>query len=99
MSESGFSRRKFLASAATIGAVGAIGVNMLSSCSGPKKPSVALNLPPLLEKAPDGAPIKVGIIGCGGRGSGAMINFLDAGPNLIIHAMGDTFLDNVTACR
>jgi predicted dehydrogenase len=72
---------------------------MLSSCSGPKKTAVALNLPPLLEKAPDGAPIKVGIIGCGGRGSGAMINFLDAGPNLVIHAMGDTFLDNLTACR
>ena len=44
MSESNFSRRKFLASAATIGAVGAIGVNVLSSCSGPKKPAVALNL-------------------------------------------------------
>lgn len=99
MSESNFSRRKFLASAATIGAVGAIGVNVLSSCSVPKKPVVALNLPPLLEKAPDGAPLKVGIIGCGGRGSGAMINFLDAGPNLIVHALGDTFLDNITACR
>ena len=99
MSESNFSRRKFLASAAAVSAVGVVGVNVLSSCSGPKKPEVALNLPPLLELAPDGAPLKVGIIGCGGRGSGAMINFLDAGPNLIVHALGDTFLDNITACR
>lgn len=101
MSESNFSRRKFLANAAAITAVGAVGVNVLSSCAGPasKKPAVALNLPPLLEKAPDGPPLKVGIIGCGGRGSGAMINFLDAGPNLIVHALGDTFLDNITACR
>lgn len=101
MSESNFSRRKFLANAAAITAVGAVGVNVLSSCAGPasKKPAVALNLPPLLEKAPDGPPLKVGIIGCGGRGSGAMINFLDAGPNLIVHALGDTFQDNMTACR
>ncbi len=99
MSESNFSRRKFLANAAAISAVGVIGVNALSSCSGPKKPEVVLNLPPLLEQAPDGPPLKVGIIGCGGRGSGAMINFLDAGPNLIVHALGDTFLDNITACR
>lgn len=99
MSESNFSRRKFLANAAAISAVGVIGVNALSSCSGPKKPEVVLNLPPLLEQAPDGPPLKIGIIGCGGRGSGAMINLLDAGPNLIIHALGDTFLDNITACR
>lgn len=99
MSESNFSRRKFLASAATIGAVGAIGVNVLSSCSGAKKPEVALNLPPLLTVAPDGVPLKVGIIGCGGRGSGAMINFLDAGPNLTVHALGDAFQDNIQACR
>ena len=57
MSESGFSRRKFLASAATIGAVGAIGVNVLSSCSGPQKPEVGdLKLPPLLEIAPMALP-------------------------------------------
>lgn len=99
MSESNFSRRKFLANAAAISAVGVVGVNVLSSCSGPKKADVKLNLPPLLETAPDGAPIKVGVIGCGGRGSGAMINFLDAGPNLIIHALGDTFADNLQACR
>ena len=99
MSESNFSRRKFLANAAAISAVGVVGVNVLTSCSGPQKPEVKLNLPPLLEKAPDGAPIKIGVIGCGGRGSGAMINILDAGPNLVIHALGDTFADNMKACR
>ncbi|MBA4407799.1 MAG: Gfo/Idh/MocA family oxidoreductase [Bacteroidota bacterium] len=99
MSESNFSRRKFLANAAAISAVGVVGVNVLTSCSGPKKPDVVLNLPPLLEKAPDGPPLKVGIIGCGGRGSGAMIDFLNAGPNLIVHSLGDTFQDNITSCR
>lgn len=99
MSDSNFSRRKFISSAAAIGAVGAIGINVLNSCSGPGKPDIKLNLPPLLEQAPDGPPLKVGLIGCGGRGSGAMINMLDAGPNIIIHSMGDTFADNVTSCR
>jgi len=99
MSDSNFSRRKFLASAAAVSAVGIVGANVLSSCSGPKKPDVVLNLPPLLETAPDGAPLKVGVIGCGGRGSGAMIDFLNAGPNLFVHSLGDTFQDNITACR
>ena len=99
MSESNFSRRKFLANAAAISAVGVVGVNVLSSCSGTKKPEVKLNLPPLLKTAPDGAPLKIGVIGCGGRCSGAMINILDAGPNLIIHALGDTFANNLQACR
>jgi len=99
MSESNFSRRKFLASAAAISAVGAIGVNVLSSCSKPKKTDAELKLPPLQEIAPDGAPLKVGVIGCGGRGSGAMIDFLNAGPNLTVHALGDAFQNNIQACR
>ena len=99
MSESNFSRRKFLTNAAALSAAGVIGVNMLSSCSGPKKSNISLVIPPMLEKAPDGIPLKAGLIGCGGRGSGAMIDFLNAGPNLTIHAMGDVFQDRVEECR
>jgi predicted dehydrogenase len=98
MSESNFSRRKFLANAAAIGAVGAIGVNVLASCA-EKKKAIELNLPPLLATAPDGPPIKAGVIGCGGRGSGAAIDFLNAGPNLIIHALGDLLQDRIDECR
>ncbi|MCP4797215.1 MAG: gfo/Idh/MocA family oxidoreductase, partial [Phycisphaeraceae bacterium] len=32
--------------------------------------------------------INVGLIGCGGRGSGAAVNALEAGPDVRIHAMG-----------
>ncbi len=39
------------------------------------------------------------LIGCGGRGTGAAINFLNAGPNLQIVALGDTFQDRVDSCR
>ena len=53
----------------------------------------------MLDQAPDGPVLKAGVIGCGGRGSGAAINFLNAGPNLQITALGDTFQDRVDACR
>ena len=37
--------------------------------------------------------IKVGVIGCGGRGSGAAANALDADKAVRIHALGDVFED------
>jgi predicted dehydrogenase len=39
--------------------------------------------------------IKVGLIGCGGRGSGAARNILQADPNIKLWAMGDTFQDRL----
>lgn len=88
-------RRKFLTDAtlATIGTIGA--ASLLSSCN--KKPKE--KLPVLLTSAPDGKPLKAGLIGCGGRGTGAAINFLDAGPNLQITALGDIFQDQLDNCR
>lgn len=98
MNESNFSRRRFLTNVAAVGAVGAIGVNILTSCS-EKKKAVELHLPPLLSSAPDGPLIKAGVIGCGGRGSGAALDFLSAGPNLVIHALGDVLQDRIDECR
>ncbi|HKL34400.1 MAG TPA: Gfo/Idh/MocA family oxidoreductase [Tangfeifania sp.] len=105
MSENNFSRRKFLAGAAAVGAAGAMGVGTLSSCSTGGSSSGAagnydyekreLNNPPLRDTAPDGQELKAGIIGCGGRGSGAAMNFIDAGPNLTVVALGDVFQDRV----
>ena len=56
-------------------------------------------MPKLLEQAPDGKVIKAGLIGCGGRGTGAAIDFLNAGPNLQIVALGDVFQDKLDSCR
>ncbi len=93
------SRRKFLTNTAlaTIGTIGA--AQIISSCSGktPKKDEV--QLPALLNEAPDGKVLKAGLIGCGGRGTGAALNFLDAGPNLQIVALGDVFQDRLDKCR
>ena len=43
--------------------------------------------------------IRVGVIGCGGRGTGAAHNALDASPDVQIVALGDTFSDRLTSCR
>jgi len=97
--DNSFSRRKFLGSAA-LGTVAAVGASqLLSSCSGPAAPTRAVVLPPLLDQAPDGEPIRAGVIGCGGRGTGAAINFLNSGPNLEIVALGDVFQDRIERCR
>jgi myo-inositol 2-dehydrogenase/D-chiro-inositol 1-dehydrogenase len=97
--DNSFSRRKFLSSAA-LGTVAAVGASqLLSSCSGPAAPTREVYLPPLLDQAPDGEPIRAGVIGCGGRGTGAADNFLNAGPNLEIVALADVFQDRIDNCR
>ena len=39
--------------------------------------------------------LKVGLIGCGGRGSGAAAQALTADPDVILTAMGDVFMDRL----
>jgi len=39
--------------------------------------------------------IRVGVIGCGGRGTGAAIDCLNAAPGVEIVAMGDLFMDRI----
>ena len=84
-----------------MGSIGiAGGIPLLNSCSSPKKDKKAeLTLPVLLDQAPDGKPLKAGLIGCGGRGTGAAMDFLDAGPNLQIVALADVFQDKLDSCR
>lgn len=96
MSDSNFSRRKFIAKT-TAGAIGAAGI--LTSCTSNSQKEQKNQPPALLGKAPDGKILKAGLIGCGGRGTGAAINFLDAGPNLEIVALGDVFQDKIDNCR
>jgi predicted dehydrogenase len=44
-----------------------------------------------------GDTIKVGVIGCGGRGTGAADNVLHAAKNIKLVAMGDAFKDHLTS--
>ena len=43
--------------------------------------------------------IKIGLIGCGGRGCGAALNAMNAGPDVRLAAMADLFDDKVRAGR
>ncbi len=89
------SRRHFLGAVGTVGAVSALGANGPTLFAGQQ----AQKLPRLLDRAPDGDTLRAGLVGCGGRGTGAAINFLDAGPNLEIVALGDVFEDRLNGCR
>ncbi len=97
MKKSSISRRNFLGTAAAVGVAGVVVPTIITSCARETKKVVAV--PTMLDQAPDGPVLKAGVIGCGGRGTGAAINFLSAGPNLQIVALGDTFQDRVDACR
>ena len=50
---------------------------------------------------PKGSPelLRVGVIGCGGRGTGAAINCVDAAPQVKLVALADLFPDHLSASR
>ena len=93
------SRRRFLENTAAIGAIGAIGAGQfIRTCSSETRPG-EVEVPVMLDRAPEGVPLKAGVIGCGGRGTGAAINFLNAGPDLSITAAADVFQDKIDGFR
>jgi predicted dehydrogenase len=93
------SRRRFISGTA-LAAIGTIGsAGLITSCSRNTPAGGEIKLPELLNMAPDGQVLRAGLIGCGGRGTGAAINFLEAGPNLQIVALGDIFQDRLDNCR
>ena len=100
---------KSTALAGAAGMVGTGGAaTLLTSCGGgassnenataankPLKEPGTYYVPELPDMAADGKELKAGIIGCGGRGSGAAMNFLAAANGVSIVALGDTFQDRV----
>ncbi len=92
----GMDRRRFIQNA-TLGAIGVAGtLGVLKSCS---SKNAKQKLPPMLESAPDGRLLKAGVVGCGGRGTGAAINFLNSGNDTHITALADVFQERIDACR
>ena len=93
-------RRGFLKESA-LGVLGTMAVPAIitgcTSTGGEKLKDVVV--PELLDKAPDGRPLKAGLIGCGGRGTGAVMDFLQAGDGLQLVAIGDVLEDKLLACR
>ena len=64
-----FNRREFIG----LGTVAAAG--LLIGCESKKR---SIEIPLFRDQAPDGQPLKAAVVGCGGRGSGAAVNFLNA---------------------
>ena len=98
-----FSRRSFFKSS-VLGAIGTMAIpTAFSSCSSSSSKSTEklkdVVVPEILKAAPDGKRLTAGLVGCGGRGTGAALNFLDAGKDLHITALGDVFKDKLDACR
>ena len=94
------SRRSFFKTSA-LGALGTMSVPaILGGCSSTKDEKLKdVAVPEIRDKAPDGKPLKAGLVGCGDRGTGAAVNFLSAGNDLQITAIGDIFKDRLDRCR
>ena len=110
MKSSKLNRRQFLGSAAALGAattVGTIGAGALSSCAGgeqkakytPLRPASEVYIPSLTDKAIEGKALKAGLIGCGGRGTGAAMDFLSAANGVSVVAIGDVMPHRVESAR
>ncbi len=94
-------RRNFFKNSA-LGAIGTLSVpSFLTGCTNSSKETKSkdVSVPEILKTAPEGKPLKAGLVGCGGRGTGAACNFLDAGSGLQVTALGDVFQDKLDACR
>ena len=96
------SRRAFLSNVA-VGALGTVSLPaFLGGCSNSASKEVKLRkvaVPEIRDKAPDGKPLKAGLVGCGDRGTGAALDFLNAGDGLQITALGDIFQEKLDISR
>jgi len=101
MENNKISRRKFLGTSSLIGAAGVIGGSQLLTACGGKGKIVPLRkegtyyVPDMPDKAIEGRELKVGLVGCGGRGNGAIKNLLEAADGIKVTALGDVFPDRI----
>ncbi len=100
-------RRDFLKMSALGVAAAVTAPSILASCAGggagsklvPLKQPGEYYIPDLPDKAPDGRPLKAGLVGCGGRGTDAAINLLQAANGVSVVALGDIFADKLQSTR
>ena len=106
MSDNKISRKDFLSYSALLGAGAMLGgsATALTSCSkAPKYTPLHAEgeyyVPQLDDMAADGRELKVGVIGCGGRGSGAVMDTLAAANGIKVWALGDVFQERIEHLR
>lgn len=97
------SRKDFIKKSLAIGAASFAAPSILTSCGGsklsPLKKEGEYYIPELPDKAIDGRELKVGVIGCGGRGSGAVVDLLNAANGIVVSALGDMYPDRLQSLR
>lgn len=81
MNQPSLSRRDFLSSTAGVAAMAAVSPLALGRAA----------------HVAGADQIKVGLVGCGGRGTGAATNALNADPGVVLWSMGDAFPDRVAS--
>ncbi|MDR0795326.1 MAG: Gfo/Idh/MocA family oxidoreductase [Tannerella sp.] len=112
MEKKKISRRQFISNSAMIGTAGAIGSataagGLLTSCTNESnkgrfklvESDIPVVIPEMGDKAIDGKPLRAAMIGCGNRGSGAAMDFLDAANDVTITSMVDIFPDRLERLR
>lgn len=103
MEDKKLGRREFLGRSAMLGAAGIVGTSLLSSCGGngrkPLRKPGEYYLPSVEDKAISGRKLRVGMVGCGGRGTGALGNLLDAADDIELVALGDILPGQLRNCR
>lgn len=78
-------RRKFISTSAKIAAAGSIAASI--------SPGRALGF-----HNSDNDTLKIGLVGCGGRGTGAVLNATNADSNTQVVALADAFMDRIESC-
>ena len=105
MSEEKMNRRNFLKASSVIGVGGLVGASAILSACGegnkmtPLKQPGEFYVPELPDKAIDGKELKVGLIGCGGRGNGAVENLLEAATGVKVPGRGDVLAGRLEGGR
>lgn len=104
------SRKEFLSYGALVGAAGAVGAMgipaIFTSCGDSKKSALTplraageYYIPNLPDKATAGRELKVGLVGCGGRGTGAVQDIMAAADGVTVVAIGDVFQDRLDGVK
>jgi len=86
--ERNLTRREFNAAGLMFGAAALLGPGLTLASAGAGIGS----------RRGENAPLKVGVIGCGGRGTGAIVNALNADPDSVLWSMGDLFPERLGPC-
>ena len=80
-------RRSFISTSAKVAAAGTIGASLIT------KPAIAGYHNSVNDT------LKIGLVGCGGRGTGAVLNATKADSNTKVIALADAFMDRIDSCK